>query len=287
MADFNDLQTRFIAACKTGALGDVRRIYHRSRGLAPPSFPSFASLSPADQRRVSISFDNRAAHARLPVPRPPPPLGDVDDDVGDDFGDDDDVDDDAAAAEYVGRASQVSSLGGGVPRLSLARETTSDGKLTTPLHYAAVQGHCNVVQFLQRHGADVNARDANGTTPFQFACVFGHVDAARLMLDGGLVLVNSANNSGDTPLHWAAQNTKLDIVKLLHSTGDVDALLRNDKGQTPQTLVRVKVDAMSPEERIQTIEVVEVLAFLDYMSADLYDGADGDQTDDGDEADVI
>ena len=40
----------------------------------------------------------------------------------------------------------------------------------TPLHYAAQQGHLDVVEYLVYQKADINAKDNDGKTPFDVAC---------------------------------------------------------------------------------------------------------------------
>ncbi len=51
----------------------------------------------------------------------------------------------------------------------------------TPLHLAAREGHADVVDFLLKHGADVNAQNADGQTPVQCAVEGGHEEAASLL----------------------------------------------------------------------------------------------------------
>jgi ankyrin repeat protein len=50
-----------------------------------------------------------------------------------------------------------------------------------PLHYAAGNGHRDVVEFLLANQADVNALDKQGFTPLHYAVARGHKDVAALL----------------------------------------------------------------------------------------------------------
>ena len=53
---------------------------------------------------------------------------------------------------------------------------------STPLHFAAEQGHQAVVALLLAHQADVHAKDDRGSTPLHLAARKGHRDVAELLL---------------------------------------------------------------------------------------------------------
>jgi ankyrin repeat protein len=82
---------------------------------------------------------------------------------------------------------------------------------------------------LLAHGADADARTAEGDTPLHWAAVKGNEEVARRLIAGG-VDVNPRNRAGDAPLHGAAGNA--DLVSLLLDAGaEVNA--RNASGMTP------------------------------------------------------
>lgn len=75
---------------------------------------------------------------------------------------------------------------------------------STPLHYAAANGHIDVVKFLLE--------------------LFGDDSEAQKEL------LAVQNDSGNTALHWAALNGNLDIVKLL-CEAKADPFIKNESGQ--------------------------------------------------------
>ena len=80
---------------------------------------------------------------------------------------------------------------------------SKDNDGTTPLHYAAFNGHKDVAELLLANKADVNAKDNNGATPLHAAAFNGHKDVAELLL-ANKAEVNAKDNNGETPLHAAA-----------------------------------------------------------------------------------
>jgi formylglycine-generating enzyme required for sulfatase activity len=98
----------------------------------------------------------------------------------------------------------------------------------TPLHFAALSGHKDVVELLISKGADVKAREKHGSTPLYFAAVMGHKDVAELLIDKGAKV--------DT-LYIAALSGQKDIAELLFAKGaDINAMekIRIQKFQIDQ-----------------------------------------------------
>jgi ankyrin repeat protein/tetratricopeptide (TPR) repeat protein len=72
----------------------------------------------------------------------------------------------------------------------------------TPLHVAVANQNLDLVKFLLAHGAEVNARDANGRTSLHFAVNRRDPDLIRVLLDAKAD-PNAKDSAGDTPLAMA------------------------------------------------------------------------------------
>jgi len=83
----------------------------------------------------------------------------------------------------------------------------------TPLHFAAINGQLELVQFLFDHSADVNCKDEEGRTPVHLAAC-GDIEIVIFLAEHGGD-VNCKTNNGTTPLQIAAVSDKIDNVKYL------------------------------------------------------------------------
>jgi ankyrin repeat protein len=72
-------------------------------------------------------------------------------------------------------------------------------KDVTPLHVAVDNFNRVIVELLLAHGADVNARDAQGRTPLHFAVIYRDIELARVLLDAKAD-PNAKDAAGLTPL---------------------------------------------------------------------------------------
>jgi len=130
-------------------------------------------------------------------------------------------------AAKSGDVEKVRTLLKGNPDLVFSKD--KDG--TTPLHYAAQEGHKDVAAFLLASKADVNAKTKIGATPLHWAAFDGHKDVAGVLLANGTD-VNAKDNDGNTPLYDAAFYGHKDVVELLLANkADVNA--RDNDGDTP------------------------------------------------------
>jgi ankyrin repeat protein len=124
------------------------------------------------------------------------------------------------------------------------------------LHYAAPNGHKDLVELLLAHGAEINVHDAAaggdldkvkvllkdnpdlvfskdnvGMTPLHWAAAQGHKGVAELLL-ANKAAVNAKDNVGRTPLHIAAYWSYEDVAELLlDNKAEVNA--KNAAGETP------------------------------------------------------
>ncbi|KAH9172799.1 ankyrin repeat-containing domain protein [Lactarius sanguifluus] len=141
----------------------------------------------------------------------------------------------------------VAALHGGHVRIAelLFRHGANVGAQGTggrTLLHTAIQAPSNLavgaVQFLLKHGADINAREMDLSTPLHLAAAQGHFEVAQMLLQRGAD-ANSRNADGETPLHMVPKPTfprgegnRAKLVQLLLENGaDVNA--RNDDDETP------------------------------------------------------
>ena len=90
-------------------------------------------------------------------------------------------------------------------------------------------------QRLEERPDDLNEGDHAMNTPLHFASIDGHADIVKLLLDSGCI-VDPINMARDTPLHDAIDNGHADVVKLLLDAG-ANPRKANGKGEDPYDLV--------------------------------------------------
>ncbi len=106
-----------------------------------------------------------------------------------------------------------------------------------PLHYAATNGHNDVVKYLVDHAAYIDAESPNGTTPLMMAARGGHIETVKLLLDEGADL-RLKNQQGMTVIDFAEQYNQKEIADGLKSRwqkvyGNVPAPAPKPKPWTP------------------------------------------------------
>lgn len=96
-----------------------------------------------------------------------------------------------------------------------------DERSGTPLFYAVLTGHHDVVDYLLLKGANVHAVTAKGVTILQSAAMAGNVDTARL-LRKRIGDINQADSNGVTPLDLAIFAGQRDYVAYLIDAGALE-----------------------------------------------------------------
>jgi ankyrin repeat protein len=91
----------------------------------------------------------------------------------------------------------------------LGAEPDKDG--WAPLHYAATNGHLEVVQYLLSKEVDVDAQSPSDTTPLMLAARYGHIRVVKYLLDldADLSLHNTQNL---TAIDFALMNNQKEIA---------------------------------------------------------------------------
>lgn len=106
---------------------------------------------------------------------------------------------------------------------------------STPLMEASQEGHLDLVRYLLKMGAFVNAVTTTGDTALTYACENGHTDVAELLLMANAELEHESEG-GRTPLMKAARSGHLSTVEFLLEKGaDVNRTTSNND-HTPLSL---------------------------------------------------
>ncbi len=104
-----------------------------------------------------------------------------------------------------------------------------------PLHMVAYNGHTDIVELLLDAGVDINPKDEKGRTPLLFAAEYGRTEVVKLLLENGAevnTVISSGWYKGDTPLHAAAEGGHTKTIELLLKKG-AEVNQAGDEGDTP------------------------------------------------------
>ena len=88
----------------------------------------------------------------------------------------------------------------------------------TALHFLAVENYPKGVDFLCRHGADVNSMDLSRATPLLHASMLEYPEVVRILLEHG-ANPNTEDDTGETPLSCAKDSGNGRIIEMLISAG--------------------------------------------------------------------
>lgn len=98
---------------------------------------------------------------------------------------------------------------------------------STPLSWAALMGHTEVVALLLERGADVNAQNRDGATPLHSAAFLGRTETVKLLLEKGAD-PKLRNNTGSTAidgakLDWELSKFIIGMLKIEMDEAEVKA----------------------------------------------------------------
>ncbi len=84
----------------------------------------------------------------------------------------------------------------------------------TPLHYAATNGHVELIHLLLEEHAFIDAESPTKTTPLMMAASYGNPQAVKLLLEEGADPL-AKNNQGLTALDFAQRAQRLDSADII------------------------------------------------------------------------
>ena len=113
-------------------------------------------------------------------------------------------------AAYMGKQNYVTRL------VAAGADVNSYG--WSPLIYAAFNGHTDIVNFLLKQGAEIDALSPNGSTALFFAARHGHEEVAISLLKNKAD-PTIANESGETAYDWAMKAQNTDIADRIRVAG--------------------------------------------------------------------
>jgi len=155
-------------------------------------------------------------------------------------------------AAKKGELNRVKSILAKNPELVNAKG--NDG--WTCLHWAALENHKDVVEFLVINGAEVNAKGNWDWTPLHVAARKGHKEIVKFLISNGADVNAKEGIDGDTALHLASYEGREEVINLLITCGaEVNA--KNNKGKTPQDLA---VEGKRDSERGYIISLHEEIS---------------------------
>lgn len=89
----------------------------------------------------------------------------------------------------------------------------------TLMHFAAIYGRDDIIQFLVEKSANLNLLDNSGKTPLHYAAMKGNNSTIELLLNTSLINIDQEDYTGHVALHKAAKFGHFDTIKLLIKKG--------------------------------------------------------------------
>jgi ankyrin repeat protein len=102
----------------------------------------------------------------------------------------------------------------------------------TPLHFALLGPHLDMLSLLIEKGADVNAHDSQGASPLDDAVWRGQLDAVAMLLAHGARLNDPHTQTGATPVNEAAFRGNTQVIRYLLGFHP-DLSIPDQRGYTP------------------------------------------------------
>ena len=99
-------------------------------------------------------------------------------------------------------------------RKLIARDADVNKTGWAPLHYAATNGHTEIMDLLLENHAYIDAESPNGTTPLMMAAMYGSTAAVKLLLDAGAD-PTLRNQLGMTAIDFANKASRREVAEMI------------------------------------------------------------------------
>lgn len=109
-------------------------------------------------------------------------------------------------------------------------KTTNANDKLTPAHLIAMNGHLDAAKNLSKWGMDINAKDKSGKTPLHYALLNGHLEVARTLVEQGAQPISFPG------LDLAALYTVFGGIKLNHLLSEAEIEELDDGGDPTDSL---------------------------------------------------
>lgn len=103
----------------------------------------------------------------------------------------------------------------------------------SPLHIAAIDNNCEIVELLTSHGANINIQNFYRETPLHVAAAIKYSEETIKCLLKHRASVNIQDNNGQTPLHAAVIKNNEIATYLLTSTHRADVNIQDNNHNIP------------------------------------------------------
>ncbi|PGH19425.1 hypothetical protein AJ80_03925 [Polytolypa hystricis UAMH7299] len=128
-------------------------------------------------------------------------------------------------AVQTGNVEMLRLVAHAIPSPADALSARCETSRMTPLHFAAMDRHSDMVEELVRIGAPIDSKDINNMTPLHLAAMNGDEYIARILVNAG-ANIQARTSAGRTPQSFAAENAYLECLELLRDART---------GNTPRT----------------------------------------------------
>ncbi|CAH1789561.1 unnamed protein product [Owenia fusiformis] len=119
-----------------------------------------------------------------------------------------------------------------MPKSHNSFRSNSSWKEEFPLHYCSYMGDTKGVRDILASGISASQKDRDTWAPIHYAAWQGHLDVIKVLLVEGHCSPNITNSNLSTPLHFASINGRPYVVELLLNHQDIDINARDVENKT-------------------------------------------------------